>query len=768
MSARHITTRMTFADESGGPSLERVSAAGRLEGPLLHMTVQQHYRNTSTQTREVVYTFPLPLASVLLGLKVKLGDKQLIGVVLERRESEARYEEAMADGDTPVLLQKSGDGLFTLNLGNLKAGETAVIEYSYADLLAFDQGKLRAVVPTCIAPRYGDALRDGHLQAQQVPGVALDVDYPLSVSLDVIGELATGELACVTHPVVMQPMERGVRLSIGQGAVMDRDVVFTVCTRVASMAIVAGDVGPAPIPTMVAAAFQPEPQAGEREGLQLKLLLDCSGSMAGDSMAAAREGLQCALYHLQPTDRVSFSRFGSTCCHDTQRMVVGHASNLAVIGAMVAAAQADLGGTELGKALDAVYAVRGARSIDSRASADVLLITDGEVWEIEPLIEAARSSGHRIFAVGVGSAPAESLLRRLAEASGGACEFATPGENIRAAVTRLLKRMLCLPWTDLRIEWGGDTAWAVQPTATAFAGDTVMAFAGFDSSITTDMVRLFARGADGKEREIACAAPHGTPGADTRWARMAASRRLVNAEPDQALALALRYQLVTAQTNLFAVVERADGDKVDDFAVLDQVPHMLAAGWGGTGQVARTRSAQSPMMFAPVSVWRSGGDVSFSLCHLTAQEADTPNVTPGQIVDESAHVSLRTCLSIGIKTLRSDAWAAVGDTLSALPLHADLVTALEELGALGLSRHAAWAVVLRWLATQHGIELPSTAETRLEALLSNVAPDLWIRAIPMLEHHTALLHFKDGLSSRQWAVRSTLGRARDWLLGAQA
>ena len=69
------------------------------------------------------------------------------------------------------------------------------------------------------------------------------------------------------------------------------------------------------------------------------------------------------------------------------------------------------------------------------------MITDGEIWQAEEMIEAARASGHRVFAIGVGTAPAEGVLRSLAEATGGACEFATPGEALEAAAHRMLHRM---------------------------------------------------------------------------------------------------------------------------------------------------------------------------------------------------------------------------------------------------------------------------------------------------------------------------------------
>ena len=51
--------------------------------------------------------------------------------------------------------------------------------------------------------------------------------------------------------------------------------------------------------------------------LRLKLLLDCSGSMGGDSIAAAKRALHEILSRLQPQDRFSLSRFGSHVVHVT-------------------------------------------------------------------------------------------------------------------------------------------------------------------------------------------------------------------------------------------------------------------------------------------------------------------------------------------------------------------------------------------------------------------------------------------------------------------
>jgi Ca-activated chloride channel family protein len=52
-----------------------------------------------------------------------------------------------------------------------------------------------------------------------------------------------------------------------------------------------------------------------------------------------------------------------------------------------------------------------------------------------------RRKAHRVFAVGVGSAVAEEMLRRLAQETGGACELVSPREGMAEKIAR----HLCLP-----------------------------------------------------------------------------------------------------------------------------------------------------------------------------------------------------------------------------------------------------------------------------------------------------------------------------------
>lgn len=76
----------------------------------------------------------------------------------------------------------------------------------------------------------------------------------------------------------------------------------------------------------------------------------------------------------------------------------------------------------------------------------------------------------------------------------------------------------------------------------------------------------------------------------------------------QALGLALKYQLVTDQTNLLLVHIREEAKKAEGLPTLDRITHMQAAGWGGVGsvvpvsdQVQFSRRVDSPLMNACAS-----------------------------------------------------------------------------------------------------------------------------------------------------------------------
>ena len=105
------------------------------------------------------------------------------------------------------------------------------------------------------------------------------------------------------------------------------------------------------------ASFQPLFHAPRQpQALDLAIVIDCSGSMQGDSIAQAKQALAGIVDALQPRDRLTIVAFGSTTTRLSDRLLPCTPVNLGKARQFAEALQADLGGTEIGPALQAAYA----------------------------------------------------------------------------------------------------------------------------------------------------------------------------------------------------------------------------------------------------------------------------------------------------------------------------------------------------------------------------------------------------------------------------
>jgi Ca-activated chloride channel family protein len=140
----------------GKVALKSVNIEAEIKNLLCEVTIKQVYNNLEKINIEAVYTFPLPLDAVLLDMSIKTKTKELKGIVIEKVEAEDRYEDAVTDGDTAIMLEQVEPGLYTMNVGNLQAEDTIEISITYAELFKWRDNSVRFFMPTTIAPRYGD------------------------------------------------------------------------------------------------------------------------------------------------------------------------------------------------------------------------------------------------------------------------------------------------------------------------------------------------------------------------------------------------------------------------------------------------------------------------------------------------------------------------------------------------------------------------------------------------------------------------------------
>ena len=565
-------------------TLENVEIQAEVDDLMTIVNVRQRYCNRGRRHVEAVYSFPLPLDGVLLDFQVELGDRRLSGAVVERFAAARRYEDAITDGDAAVLLEQPQPGLYTASVGNLAPGETATVRFRYGLLLRWNADQVGLVMPTTIAPRYGDPASGG-LAPHQAPVYGFAAERSFKVKVAVRGVLRQASWASPSHDLAITREGGRTTIALARPAAMDRDLVLEARSTAASasQALVARDDDG----WVALASFRPEmPDAASEPAYRnVKIVVDCSGSMAGDSTAQVRIAGERILDDLGPADLFDIVAFGSG-----QRVLFGRetpatAANVARARRFVRGLDADMGGTEVGAALEAAYGIAG----EGGTRRNLLLITDGEVWNAAPAIERARGSGHRIFTVGVGSAVAEPFVRALAEATGGACELVAPRADMGERIHRHFQRIGATPVLAARLRWPAPARRMVpDPPPPPYPGDTMHLFGSF-AERPSGAVVLEMELADGRtvrQRMEIDANPAGPAAAQSDLARLGAARRLAAiADRAQAAALAVRYQLMSEWTNYLVVHVREAADKADGLPDLVKVPQVLAAGWHGTGTV---------------------------------------------------------------------------------------------------------------------------------------------------------------------------------------
>jgi Ca-activated chloride channel family protein len=159
-------------------------------------------------------------------------------------------------------------------------------------------------------------------------------------------------------------------------------------------------------------------EGGGRPAVSLGLLLDRSGSMEGAKLAHLQQAVEAVVTALTPEDRLAVIAFDD----EVEELVpltslTDREGALARIRALI-----PRGGTQIGQALEHGLAALTPEAQGGRPCRLVLL-TDGETWGDEAACEkaagAARASGVPLVTLGLGEDWNESLLMRLADASGG-------------------------------------------------------------------------------------------------------------------------------------------------------------------------------------------------------------------------------------------------------------------------------------------------------------------------------------------------------------
>jgi Ca-activated chloride channel family protein len=577
------------------------------------VTVTQRYTNLEAVDVEAVYVFPLQEGAAVCGFSAQVGDRVIRGRVEEREKAFEVYDDAMAAGHGVFLLDQERPNIFTVSVGNLRPRQTIEITITYVALLTFEGAAVRLLIPTTVSPRYvpPGPPEVGQPDAERInPPAQESVPYGLTLTVEIRDTKMT-QIESPSHAIRTTPHAHGTTVTLASDqadsvslyVALDRDFVLLMRPEEAHQPV--AHVAREADGTLCAmVTFHPEPLGIPSRGHEVLFLLDCSGSMQGDSIAQAQRALALCVRALAAHDAFNVVCFGShfTSLWPTPRPY--SEASLDEATQYIQQMRADLGGTEILPPLQHLLQM----APDPERPRQLLILTDGEVGNEAEVINlcAQYAATARVFAFGIGAGVSEHLVRGVAHAAHGAAEFIYPGERIEPKVLRMFGRLHIPAFKHVHIDWGDlevEQAPVVCPPV--FGGDSLTVF-GRVKGGTTDRVILHA---DAHTWEVPLDLTQAETGGPipTLWARhrirdlevrhgarvrgSTQAQRKADHAIAQLVELGQRYGLLSSATSYVAVEERDAADRTTTQAELRRVPIAITQGWHGRGSVLPSGAA---------------------------------------------------------------------------------------------------------------------------------------------------------------------------------
>lgn len=434
-----------------------------VRGLLGELALEQTFSNTTDRWLDGEYLFPLPANATIRGLELRIADRIVIGRIMEKEEAAATFEQARDAGQSAGLVEQQRPNLFTARVANVAPGAEIRIRLDVLLPVSIKERQLSLTLPTTLTPRFASP-------GSPAPSIIGQPILPASVVRGPRMTLAAHIEPLVDHSLVESDTHR---LDVESGALtlpptpMDRDLElrWPFPQENGPEGLADGGISDAAFSVMhgddrYVQLFMAPParlDRSERQPRELVLVIDKSGSMAGQSIDAAREAAQSALDGLEPGDRFDLVAFDdrTRTLFDSPQLATG--MNLAAGRRFLRRLSAD-GGTEMAPALARALSA-GERTTRTVAGSvrQVVFLTDGSITDEDGLLRQIRRDlgTARLFTVGIGNAPNAWLLDKAAEVGGGTSLAIRDIDDVEATVTALLDRLEEPVLTDITVQFPG-------------------------------------------------------------------------------------------------------------------------------------------------------------------------------------------------------------------------------------------------------------------------------------------------------------------------
>lgn len=422
-------------------------------------TLTQTFVNLSLhEIKNAAYTFPLYDGASVVAFKYKIGDSVAHGVVKERDEARAEYEEATKKGQTAAILEQylAASDTFTTSIGRIPRESKAVIHITYLGELQHDAQAdgTRFTIPTAIAPRYSSQTTIPNGITPDLKRLMDQGTIDITVDVQVERQAAIRRLHSPSHPVAVtlgkiSSAAEGVfeanqasatLMTIRKNIVFEADFVLLVNAQGQDAPCAFLETHPT-IPNQRALMASLVPKFNLSNIMpEIVFIIDRSGSMR-DKIETLKSALKVFLKSLPLGVKFNICSFGSRHSFMWEKSKTYDQSSLDEALRYADTVASNFGGTDI---LSPVKATVKNRYKDM--ALEVLLLTDGEIWDQESLFafigEAAAADPIRFFSLGIGDTVSHSLVQGVARAGNGFSQSVGTNEQLDQKVVRMLKGAL--------------------------------------------------------------------------------------------------------------------------------------------------------------------------------------------------------------------------------------------------------------------------------------------------------------------------------------
>lgn len=474
-----------------------------IQGDLTVVEATQTFENPSARPLEARYLFPLNKDATVFAMTMEVGNEIIEAQIHKKKKAEEKYYQAQLAGKAAALLTQHRPNMFTQKIANLMPGLPIKVTLRYVQALPKIDGEYELVLPLVVGPRYEPGTRDLSIEGQEaeylscgcgdaedgwliddlpqypdvagmsLPGRVLSERVTISINLD--AGMPITKVHSPTHQLdVRSPAEGRREISLARGKTVDnRDFVLRYA--------LSGDNHQAglmihkdPRGTFFNLLIEPPAQVAENmiTPREMVFVLDCSGSMAGKPLRAAKTFVRESLNSLRPADYFRIIRFSESAGEFSELPLRASVENIKR-GLKYVQGLSGGGGTEMWtgirQALDPP-AVEGAVRI-------VVFLTDGYIGDEDVVLRIIHDliGPARLYAFGVGTSVNRFLLSEMGRIGRGFTRYINPTESYEEAALDLAGKLETPVLTDIDIDWGNLEVEELSPVniPDLFAGGSI-------------------------------------------------------------------------------------------------------------------------------------------------------------------------------------------------------------------------------------------------------------------------------------------------------